>query len=83
MPREVKAWGCIYSCGHRVSSSKASIARHERTCFANPERRACRTCRHDHFEPADVDAPAEKWCEVEARPEGKEAISDCEKWEAR
>gem|GEM_PF-6569344 len=37
MPRKIKAYGCVYSCGHRVNTKKASIEAHEKTCFSNPD----------------------------------------------
>lgn len=39
-------WKCDW-CG-KTASRKKSIERHEATCFANPGRRACKTCKFDH-----------------------------------
>ncbi len=48
MPRKVTAWACAFRCGHRVSTKEANIYRHEATCWLNPERRACKTCKHNN-----------------------------------
>jgi len=39
-------WKCDW-CG-KTASRKKSIERHEATCFANPAKRACKTCKHDY-----------------------------------
>ncbi len=41
---EITAYTCSY-CG-RVYKIKSSAVRHEKRCFANPEQKACRTCKH-------------------------------------
>lgn len=48
MPRKIPKprWGCDFKCG-RVCSDKKWIEKHEQTCFKNPARRACKTCKHD------------------------------------
>gem|GEM_PF-1643663 len=48
MPRKVTAFACEYSCGQRVNTKKTSIEAHEKTCFSNPDRRACRTCGYNY-----------------------------------
>jgi len=48
MPRKVTAFACEYFCGQRVNTKKASIEAHEKTCFSNPDRRACRTCGYNY-----------------------------------
>ena len=55
MPREVKAYACIYRCGAKVVLDPKTMAKHEQTCFANPARRACKTCRHDYKRPDPED----------------------------
>lgn len=47
MPRQVTAWACEFGCGRRVTTKRASVAKHEPTCFGNPARRACKTCRFE------------------------------------
>jgi len=91
MPRPLKTWGCDFRCGY-VNSKLPKIVKHERTCFENPERRACRTCKHDikgvhpddcycaiDFNREDDDAPL--------RPSGEgERVTcraDCPSWEAK
>lgn len=44
MPRQVKAYGCEFKCGQKVTVSKKSMASHESRCFHNPDNRACVTC---------------------------------------
>lgn len=94
MPRELKAWGCSFRCGHRVSTKRASIERHEKTCKLNPARRACATCRHEQVEYEDYnhryefgvsvcDSRRVNCCDVDARPEGVAMMVGCPKWEGR
>ena len=45
MPTQIKMWACQYRCGH-VRSKQAAIFTHEKTCFSNPVRHACRTCQY-------------------------------------
>lgn len=47
MPRPVKAYGCSWKCGRRPSTSYEGTLAHEKTCFMNPFRRACKTCRFE------------------------------------
>lgn len=81
MPRLITTprWGCDFRCGY-VSPKKANIEKHEKTCFRDPAKRACKTCKHDRIRTFTDDAP-EKWCEAGARPEGAEAVTGCEAWE--
>jgi len=46
VPRELTTWGCDFRCGY-VNTKRPKIEKHEKTCFANPARRACKTCKHD------------------------------------
>ena len=47
MARELTAWGCAFRCGRRIILDRRAMERHERTCFCNPARRACKTCRYE------------------------------------
>lgn len=42
--KKITAYACSY-CG-KIYKNKSSAASHEKKCFANPARRACRTCKH-------------------------------------
>ena len=44
---EVTLYGCCWKCGGRRTTKRKLIEKHEETCFANPARRACKTCKHD------------------------------------
>ena len=46
MPREIKAYACKYKCGHRINTKKEAIEFHEKICFSNPKRKACKTCKY-------------------------------------
>ena len=50
MPKKITAYACKFSCGHRVTTKKKSIENHEKICFGNPERRACKTCKYHEFD---------------------------------
>lgn len=94
MPREVKAWACIFNCGHKVVLKRKTIEKHERTCFSNPARRACKTCKHDHKGVIDEE-DNDCYCELDfGKPEGESlrdygsgttitCRADCPAWEAR
>ena len=90
MPREITAFACIFRCGSRITTKRKAMEKHEQTCFSNPERRACRTCKHDHKGPdpddcyclLDIDAPAGE--ELRAWSEGKITCrSGCPGWELK
>jgi len=59
MPREVKAYGCEFRCGHRVNTKRATMERHEEICWKNPARRTCLTCEHESVERGLM--PEEGW----------------------
>ena len=76
-------WKCDW-CG-KTASRKKSTERHEETCFANPAKRACKTCKHDHKEPD----PDDCYCEKDARDcagfESTKLIcrANCPDWEPK
>jgi hypothetical protein len=85
MPRPITPprWGCNFKCG-RVSPDKKLVEKHELTCFKNPARRACKTCKHDCISRChDCDDAFDQWCAVDARPEGVNAMADCSAWEPK
>ncbi len=53
MPEKITAYRCKYRCGQRVNTKKESILLHEKICFLNRERKACRTCEHWYLESGD------------------------------
>lgn len=63
MPREVTAYLCEHRCGRRACCDRASVERHEATCFLNPARRSCKTCEHE----ADGFSYGERDCGSPAR----------------
>ena len=71
---KVTVYGCCWKCGGRRSQNVKLIEKHEQTCFANPARRACKTCDHDW----PVGA-----CALGLLPDGQMATVDCPGWEAR
>lgn len=78
----VTRYGCNW-CRHTGSRKKA-ILKHEETCFANPAKRACKSCLHDIKEKGyDGDC----YCDADAdRPyrDGRIACrSDCPLWESK
>jgi len=65
MPRLIKAWACEFRCGRRVTTKRKGVEDHERTCFMNPARRSCKTCKHEGF---DSDYfPYEDWIPASAQ----------------
>ena len=45
MPIKRIAFACSWGCARNVITSKKRMATHEKTCFSNPDRRACKTCK--------------------------------------
>lgn len=83
MPRPIKAYACEFRCGRNVLTSRKTMADHELRCLHNPARRSCVTCVHDGEDSCfdgGPDWPEHVWrtCEVDARPEGKECVVNCE-----
>lgn len=86
MPKEVKAFGCIYSCGRRVQTSRKAMEKHEQTCALNPDRRACKACKHKRLATLPADQPGhvqtEPLCDIGQLPYGHLMRFDCPSWEA-
>jgi len=82
MPIEIKAYSCQYKCGWGVKVNRKTIENHEKTCFSNPERRACRTCKNwvrtRHQDEDDYCTKYEDERGSYGRPQ-----HDCEGWEAK
>lgn len=47
MPKEVKRFKCEGVECRYLRASKATVARHEKTCWKVVENRTCLTCKHD------------------------------------
>lgn len=84
MPKEVKAYACGHGCGRRVQTDRKAVEKHEKTCAKNPERRACKTCKHKRtrFLPSDVAdrLESEPICAIQKMPYGVLMHYDCEHW---
>ena len=52
---EVKAFQCEFC--NKIYRHKSSGVRHEKSCFANPTTKACRTCKHFKIEWETVYVP--------------------------
>ena len=89
----VTLFGCRFKCGGRRSQNRKLIEKHEETCFANPERRACKTCKHDHKGRIDEE-DNDCYCELDfGKPEGESlreyestkmtCRANCPAWEAK
>lgn len=93
MPEEIKAYRCSFHCG-RIRRRPSGVAIHELTCFKNPARRACKTCKHEQIERDEV-YTGHAWGEptysqgAPYRVCDKDALgeltirSDCPTWEAK
>lgn len=75
-------YGCIWKCGARRTPDQKRMEKHELTCFSNPEHCACRTCKFDiktaHCR-VDLDGGG-LYCEIDVRPCGVNAVSNCADW---
>jgi hypothetical protein len=49
MSFEVSRWCCSH-CRRFVRKDKGRVEQHERTCYDNVERRACRTCKEEYWD---------------------------------
>ncbi|MFA6509975.1 MAG: hypothetical protein WCV62_05920 [Candidatus Peribacteraceae bacterium] len=76
MPVRVSMFACEFRCG-RVSAKHDPVAKHEPTCFLNPARRACKTCKHEQF------FDDGRNCAAGVDLGEKDIRFDCEKWEGR
>ena len=80
-------WKCDW-CG-KTASRKKSIERHEATCFTNPAKRACKTCKHDHKEPdgdscyCEIDSEQRPWAFNPDGPTQITCCSNCPDWEPK
>ncbi len=77
MPRTIKAYACEFRCGTKVQTRRARMARHESRCPWNPEIRSCPTCEHDD---KNIDEEQDHDCKIDALPEGKQLIRECESY---
>ncbi len=90
MPIKVSMWACDFGCKRRPLKDQRAMARHEKTCAMNPERRACKLCKHKRVAHLPVEVPgvigavqAEPGCALQAMPYGSLMHYDCEKWEPK
>ena len=51
MPIKLTAYGCKFKCGGKVRTSKKAVEKHETWCYANPETRSCKSCKHKVNDP--------------------------------
>ena len=64
MPIETRAFKCSFCGAKYYRISKATVTKHERTCWHNPERRACKTCEHyDNEQEEGYYAGTNEFCE--------------------
>lgn len=87
MPKAVTAYACSFDCRRRVTTSKKSMANHEKTCANNPARRACKICKHKQQVVLPGDLPAsgstEPICAIQALGYGQLMRFDCPQWEPK
>lgn len=85
MPKKVQAFACEYGCGRRVTTKRSAIVNHEKTCACNPDRRACKICKHKRVVDLPGDLPnsvaSEPLCAIGKLPYGVLMQFDCESWE--
>ncbi len=65
MPIPVTKYRCQFKCGTSAKSSIKLAERHEKTCFSNPERRACTTCKYEVYYKDSCEHPELDGCETE------------------
>ena len=55
--KKITAYECEYGCG-KYLKTKASIIKHEITCFYNPDRKACQSCGHNTVDSVTIYNPS-------------------------
>ena len=80
MPFRVDRYCCDF-CKRFVRSSKERVVKHEPTCFSNPLRKSCRTCKEECWQDERrcskgllINTSGEKYKDIGIR-------WDCEGWE--
>jgi len=48
--KTVRSYGCKYKCGHLHYKHPDPMAKHEKSCWLNPENKCCQTCEHEGIE---------------------------------
>ena len=84
MPKEVIRFQCEH-CKEKTYSTKGNCVRHENDCYANPNMKACRTCKHyskvyetvynpyHGGDPGSTDYEREySWCIIKEKELGRE-----------
>ena len=84
MSVKIAAYACEFRCG-RIATKAQSLFEHEKLCFRNPDRRACRTCKHNQRElyERDTGAGGFFYCAIDKLPEGKKTMFNCNHWERK
>ena len=77
MPIPIKAYACQFRCGIRSHEVKEAVEKHEKICYSNPERRACKSCKSRE---KDLDG---LFCLKGILDNGDYAICDCEYYEVK
>ena len=73
MPIKVTKYLCQHKCGHKAMSKEKDMARHENTCWFNPELKTCKSCKFEYYikntETHDEleGCHSEKWMERDCR----------------
>ena len=87
MPTNVSLWACSYGCGRRPIKDRKVIEKHEQTCALNPDRRACKICKHklEFTLPADIPGRVmvEPLCALGVMPCGALMHFNCDSWEPK
>lgn len=81
MPIKIKAFACEFRCG-RIATKPQTLYFHEKTCFKNPERKACKTCKHNCCDPYESDTGdgGYFYCAIDKLPTGKKMAVECKYW---
>ena len=84
MAKERKAYQCEYGCGFYKLTKKVVI-KHERTCFYNPERKACASCGSNLKPNHDVcETKFSNWCEEKEMDLTHETLTfNCAFWKPK
>lgn len=80
--RVVRAFACEFKCGQRVTSKRASMAKHEAQCIHNPATRSCPTCAHNEVEESDVECGiyGGYFCAANRLESGQSFRKECPHW---
>jgi hypothetical protein len=84
MAKKVIRYACEWGCRRPALAKKDAMERHEKNCFLNPARRACKTCLYGEDDGISWSICPESGDSVSTCGSGLKMLRyNCDEWEAR